>query len=263
LAPWNFSEQANLLVSLNRSERAPAVEELFSNVGVGCIEPNDLENLVEHAATGRLEIGNADLDKEAATNFEVAYRKHSGRYRGEVAAFINKISDYIYLADTGEFEETIVSRYLQDDARFVGFEVEADIPLIQWADDQYLDLHLFADHVEAELDGGANDGVYLPRISPTRAGLEISFAQQDWSVKLRNTWVSEQKKTSLNEAPTEEYTRLDLYADYHLHFGDNEILLFAKGRNLTDEEIRNHTSFLKNFAPEPGRSFEIGARYVF
>jgi len=260
---WNFNSNSNVLISLNRSQRAPAVEELFSNIGMGCVESSDPENFVEHAATGRLEIGDPDLDKETATNIEVAYRKHSGRIRGEVSAFVNSISDYIYLADVGEFEETIVSRYLQNDARFVGAEVELDIPIRQWSDDQYFDLHLFADHVEAELDGGDSEGVYIPRIPPTRAGLELSYAMQDWRFKLRNTWVSAQRKSSINETQTSSYSRLDLFADYHFHYGDNEILLFARGRNLTDEEIRNHTSFLKNFAPEPGRSLEIGVRYQF
>jgi len=161
--------------------------------------------------------------------------RQPGRYRGEISAFINNISDYIYLADVGEFDETIVSRYLQDDARFVGVEVEADIPVLQWSDNQYLDLHLFADHVEAELDGGANDGAY-----------------------------SAQKKTSLNEGSTASYNRLDAFVDYHFNLGaEEEVLLFVKARNLTDEEIRNHTSFLKNFAPEPGRSIELGLRYIF
>jgi iron complex outermembrane receptor protein len=40
-------------------------------------------------------------------------------------------------------------------------------------------------------------------------------------------------------------------------------LFYAKGTNLLDEEIRNHTSFLKNFAPEAGRGVRIGIRYTY
>jgi len=36
--------------------------------------------------------------------------------------------------------------------------------------------------------------------------------------------------------------------------------LFAKGYNLLNEEIRSSVSFLRNFAPEPGRSFIFGIR---
>jgi iron complex outermembrane recepter protein len=35
---------------------------------------------------------------------------------------------------------------------------------------------------------------------------------------------------------------------------------FVQGRNLTDEDIRVHTSFLKDIAPPPGRSFVVGLR---
>jgi len=45
----------------------PGVEELFSNVGAGCVASTDPADFVEHAATGRLEIGDATLDKETAT----------------------------------------------------------------------------------------------------------------------------------------------------------------------------------------------------
>jgi len=53
-AIWNFSEDANLLFSANRSQRAPGVEELFSNVGAGCVASTDPADFVEHAATWTL-----------------------------------------------------------------------------------------------------------------------------------------------------------------------------------------------------------------
>jgi iron complex outermembrane receptor protein len=36
-----------------------------------------------------------------------------------------------------------------------------------------------------------------------------------------------------------------------------------KGTNLTDTEARVHTSFLKDIAPRPGRSFALGVRGYF
>ena len=199
------------------------------------------------------------MKKETATNLEIAYRKHSGKTKAEISVFINSIQDYIYLADVGEYQETIISRYLQEDARFVGVETSLNTPLKQYSDDHYVSLNLFADYVEAELESGH----YLPRIPPLRAGFEVEYAQQDWRVKLRNTFVQSQDKKSLNESSTENYQRLDLFADYHLHFGDKELLLFGKGKNLLDADIRNHSSFLKSFAPEAGRTLELGVRYTY
>jgi iron complex outermembrane receptor protein len=38
---------------------------------------------------------------------------------------------------------------------------------------------------------------------------------------------------------------------------------FVAADNLTDEEGREHTSFLKDLVPLPGRSFRFGATYRF
>ena len=38
---------------------------------------------------------------------------------------------------------------------------------------------------------------------------------------------------------------------------------FAKANNLLDEEIHDHASFLKDFAPQGGRSLLIGLRGEF
>jgi iron complex outermembrane receptor protein len=262
-AIWNFSQDANLLFSFNRSQRAPSIEELYSNIAVTTCNPSlvspNPESYVQHAATGRFEFGEPDLKKETATNLEIAYRKYSGKTKAEISVFINSIQDYIYLADVSAYQDSIISRYLQEDARFVGVETSYDRPLKRWSDEHFVNLNLFADYVEAELATGH----YLPRIPPLRAGFEIEYAQQDWRMKLRNTFVQSQDKNSLTESSTENYQRLDLFADYHLHFDDKELLLFAKGKNLLNEDIRNHTSFLKAFAPEAGRSLELGVRYTY
>jgi iron complex outermembrane receptor protein len=38
---------------------------------------------------------------------------------------------------------------------------------------------------------------------------------------------------------------------------------FAEADNLLDEDIRHHTSFLKDLAPLPGRNLTLGARLQF
>ena len=258
-AIWRQREDANWLLSFSRSERAASVEELFSNAqSNSCQEPLDPEELVVHAATTRIEIGNPNLKMETAQNIEIGFHKHAGDIRAEVNIFHNQIADFIYLADVDEFEETIVSRYLQEDASFTGVEVELTMPF-DMGNGNHMDVTLFADKVSAELNSGAN----VPRIPAMRFGAELAFSQESWIVKLKATSVDDQTDTGINETATDGYTRIDLYFDYHLDIGGNELLFFAKGNNLSDEAIRNHTSFLKNFAPEPGRGYELGLRYTF
>ena len=42
-----------------------------------------------------------------------------------------------------------------------------------------------------------------------------------------------------------------------------DLTVFVQGKNLTDDEQRLHTSFIKDFAPEPGRTIEAGVRLSF
>ena len=76
---------------------------------------------------------------------------------------------------------------------------------------------------------------------------------------LRN--VKSQNKLSLNETPTESYNMLDLKVSQSLPIfsrdGEMMVTLFAK--NLLDEVARNHSSFVKDQVPLPGRN--IGLRF--
>lgn len=255
---WNYREDANLSAAISRSERAPTVEELYSNVDNDrCVVQADPEARVVHAATARFELGNPNLHTETGNNIELAWHKHLGEVRAEVNLFYNRFDDFIYLADVGEFEETVVSRYLQEDATFKGVEAQVLFPLAIGT--RHLDLTLFTDYVDAELSTGDK----LPRIPPARAGFEFAYAMQDWSARLRTTFVDDQDEVAAEELETDGYLRVDAYLDYHLPLHNQELLIFAKGLNLGNEEIRDHTSFLKHYAPEPGRSFEVGMRYRF
>lgn len=257
-AIWRFTEQTNMLFSLAHSQRSATVEELFSNIDTSCQElPEDL--LVEHAATQRLEIGMPNADVERSTNFEIGLRKHLGDVRGEVNLYYNDIADYIFLADTGNFiDEVAVSRYQQNDALFYGMEAELSFPLRR-SGEHLTELSLFGDYVRAEFDSAGD----VPRIPPLNVGFELRHSHIHWQTKLRWTEVGKQSDTAFNESSTRGYTLLNYYLDYHIPFANSEALLFLKANNLLDEEIRHHTSLLKDLAPAPGRSFELGMRLEF
>ena len=62
--------------------------------------------------------------------------------------------------------------------------------------------------------------------------------------------------------PTDSYTLLNLAAAVR-PFSDRNVTVFAEARNLTDEEAREHASFLKDIAPLPGRNLRVGVAYRF
>ena len=62
--------------------------------------------------------------------------------------------------------------------------------------------------------------------------------------------------------PTDGYTQVNAMVTFK-PMGDSGLRLFVDGRNLTNAEIREHASFLKDFAPSPGRSVRAGFAWRF
>ncbi|HEY7776889.1 MAG TPA: TonB-dependent receptor, partial [Kineobactrum sp.] len=253
-AIWNISDAWQTRLYVARSERAPSIEELFSNVdGTG---PDDW---IEHAATAAFELGNPDLDTEVSRNIDLSLHWHTDNHDLEVTVFYNDFADYINLMNTGlEVDELPVLAYTQEDARFYGVEVSSEFTLAAVAGGQ-LRLKLFGDSVRGELDSGD----YVPRLPPQRIGGRLSWSTDAVELWTRVVDAGKQERAGTNEEPTDGYTRWDAGADYRLSVAGNDVSLFVALRNLGDEEIRLSTSFLRDVAPEAGRSVEAGLRLYF
>ncbi len=258
---YDLGDNANLLFGASRSQRAPTVEELYSNVSAAtCAAHGDPEELVLHASTNLLEIGNPLLEEETSNNLEFGYRRYGGGITGEFSAYYNQIDNFIFLDLTGEaFESQQLATYLARDARFSGIEGEVSFNVME-GENSSLALGFFGDMVNAEFDSGG----YVPRIPASKVGAELRWFGDDWSVHLHVTRVQEQEDVAELEVPTDGYTSLSFYADYHWDVGgDRSLEVFLRGENLLDEEIRSHVSFLKDFAPEPGRGVTAGVRFEY
>ncbi len=258
---YDVDDQSNILVGATRSERAPSVEELYSNVStISCANHADDHDYVLHAATNLLELGNPNLDIETSNNFEFGYRRNAGRVTGEVSVYYNEIDDYIFLGLTGEqVDEMNVAAYYQKNATFKGLEAQVSFDIFESANSNAV-LSFFGDMVDADFDHGGN----VPRIPAQKIGSELRFFGDNWSAHVHVTRVAEQDDVSPFELATGGYTLLSFYADYHIGVGgDSEVKFFVRGDNLLDEEIRNHASMLKNFAPESGRGVSLGLRFEY
>ena len=255
---YDIAPSSNVLFGLSRSERAPAVEELYSNTSVeSCARFADDEDLVVHASSNLLEIGNPDLSREISNNIEIGYRKFRGAVSGSISAYYNQIDNFIFLELSGEQREGIqIANYFAKDAEFRGIEGEIAFALLE-GDNTSINLRLFGDIVDAEFDDGGN----VPRIPAAKLGAELQLLGPSWNLHFDFTNVRDQNNAGEFELPTAGYTNVSLYADYRWQFGnESDLRVFIRGNNLLDEEMRNHASFLKNFAPEPGRGFMVGLR---
>jgi iron complex outermembrane receptor protein len=254
-ALWQFSDSWQVGISLSRSARAPATEELFAN-----IEAMDPEELVSHPATGVIEVGDADLDEEVSLNVDLALQWHAGRSWAEVSLFYNRFNDYIFLLNSGEdVDEVPVYLYQQEDAEFVGLELESNFHLTDFGNGAIF-LGVRGDMISGEFDNSGD----VPRLPPLRIGGKLS-----WTGDAFSTWVSvlnasDQQDSGNFETETDGYTRWDMGADYRFSMADDrDLVIFMKWKNIGDEDIRLSTSFLRNYAPESGESIEAGIRFTF
>ncbi|GAB1488091.1 TonB-dependent receptor [Opitutaceae bacterium] len=243
---WPLSDTWTLSTSLAHTERAPNTQERFSNG--------------PHIGTNAYEIGDPDLGHETSFAIDLSLRKRTGMVTGALTVFANQFDGYIYEQATGdEQDELDVYTYVQRDARLYGVELESIIHLHE------SERHRFDIQVGADLVRGRNtdDDTELPRITPARARLGFTWVTGPFSLTTDLQRVATQDRVAPNESATGAHTVLNASAGYRFTLGRLSYDLFVRGSNLGNEEIRLHTSFLKEVAPLPGRNVTIGLRTSF
>ena len=242
---WQFADDHALALNVTRTQRNPQAAELYANG--------------PHIAAQRFEIGDANLDQETSVTADLSLRHTGENLQWTLSAYYNDYTDYIYANPTGELQDELpVFVYLQDGAKFHGFEAELNVPLID-AGEQHLVLRLASDYVRGKLDNGQD----LPQIPPLRFGAGLHYDRDAWHFGTQAFYYDKQDKLASNELPTDSFVLAEADASYRLPLGTSSVFVFLKGTNLLDEDARQHASPLKDIAPLPGRSWHIGARAEF
>jgi len=253
-----INENTRFSIGLAQVKRAPSAVEIFMNG--------------EHLSTGRFEIGNTNLETETSNNvdFNLSYEKNG--FFASASIFRNDVDNYIYLQDETEEEHEmhqdeeehhddhgglILSNYVQKDAELNGYEFEIGRSVDLNTGSMTLSYGM--DYVNAKF----KDGTYVPRINPRRHILSLGYAKEGTSASLIMRKVTSQSKLALNETPTESYNMLDLKVSQRIpiFYGEKEMFVTVFAKNLLDEVARNHSSFVKDQVPLPGRN--IGIRFNF
>lgn len=239
-----LSDRWQLTGQLDYSSRAPIAIELFADGA--------------HLATQSYEIGDTNLDEEQASNVSVGVNYLSERWRLTANAYYTQFDGFIYEQATGaELDELPVLQWQQEDANFYGADAAAQWQALNW-DRGSMSLNATVDIVRGKLDKGANRN--LPRISPLRWSIGATLHWADLSAEIGYTRVEKQDDTADLELLTDAFNDVHLSLVYGLQFQSSALELFLNGNNLTDDEQRLHTSFIKDLAPQPGRSVELGVR---
>ncbi|WP_239016980.1 TonB-dependent receptor [Sphingomonas ginkgonis] len=232
-------------VSLARSERAPAVEELFANG--------------PHGGSETFERGDPNLRTERSLSGELTLRHTTGPVHVEANLYYSRFSSFIYQTPTGEtLDDLPVYAFQQGKARYYGFELQGDARLghalgIDWGGE------LVSDAVRATISGFGP----APFIPPFRVLGALTGSRGPFDGRLEVERTSAQNRTAPNETRTAGFTMVNASLDWHPFKANPALTLSLQGNNLFDVDARRATSLLKDYAPLAGRDIRLTARLGF
>jgi iron complex outermembrane recepter protein len=225
-----------LAANVGRAWRAPTFFELFTNG--------------PHPGEARFEVGDATLVPETGLNLDVSARWQSDRVRGEVAAFSNSISHYIYIAATGDTLDSLpVYRYGQANARLVGGEASMEVAV--W---RAVAFSARMDYVRGER---RSDGEPLPQVPPLRVKLGAEWRRDGTCAGFDVDLVARQTRLSPFDRGTAGYGLLDLFGSLDPRLGGRLVHLQLQVKNVLDTPYRDYLSRYKAFALNPGRNIAL------
>ncbi|MEY4940982.1 MAG: hypothetical protein RIQ93_2717 [Verrucomicrobiota bacterium] len=243
----------SVAVNLALSERLPTAQENFSNG--------------PHGGTGAYEVGASNLPNEKSLGLDASIRRRAGFVTGALSAFVHRFDNFIFEEELPAAtiplrhnpEGLTPFQYTARDANFYGGEGELSFHFID-RPGRHFHLDLISDFVRAEERAR---GEPLPRIPPLRYGLKLNYDDGRWNADLAIKRAQRQNRISAPETSTAGYTMVNANLSYLVVAGRVNYELFARGANLGNARAREHSSFLKNFAPLPGRGLLAGVRLTF
>lgn len=251
-AGYDLSDAAFIGINAFRTERAPSTEELFSNG--------------PHLATNAFELGDPDLGLETALGVEATFTYATGPFSFVLNGFVTSYDDFIYERETGEEDDELeVFEFTANDATFYGFEAKTEYHVGTYKTASFgdIDVHLDGqlDLVRAELKDAGEDG-YLPRIPPLSGLVGVEASALSFDLRTELEYAAEQNRVTEHELPTDDYLLWNAYFTLR-PFKNKNYSFELKGTNLGNVEARQHTSFLKDQVPLPGRNVKISFRAAF
>ncbi len=260
--PAAADDRLTLALSVARSSRNPALEELFF--------------FGNHHGNFAFEIGNPGIGPERATGVDLSLRWRTARISGEVTYFRNDIADYIFRSPLSE--DAFLAREEEFDARFPGRHGdeeahehgEDELPIVEYvaADSLLQGVEAHADvqiHPRLTAEAGldyvrgtlSTTGEALPRIPPLRFRGGLRYQANAFQAGGEVVAAAAQERVFREETPNARYGLLRLYAAYSLQTGAAVSTFTVRMDNVTDALYRNHLSLIKDVVPEMGRNVRV------
>lgn len=269
-ALYRALDWARVGVAVTRSFRTPSSDELYSEG--------------PHLASYTFEIGNPDLEAETAHGLDVFVRLDRPSLRGEVAAFWNRIDEYVYPRNTGEVDPAsllFIYQATNTRADFRGAEAA-----LRWSPVANVAVDGSVSYVRAD---NVDTDEPLPLIPPLQANLALRYERTGWFTQLGWQAAAAQERVparpELTEfsagycdetdnadgcaptpgefLPTDGYSTFTVAAGVHWFTWGSLSSLTLSIENLGDQVYRNHLSRIKELLPEQGRSVNLVYRASF
>ena len=271
---WDYQAGYNLGLSVAFSQRAPSASELFSfgpHIGTNTFEVGAMFELHQEGEEVHIELAEEAPSVETSVNLDFTLRKFEGDFGYVFSAFYNQIDNYYYQQNTGlhheeehehseeevEEEGLPILIFQQNDVAMYGAEVE-----VIYQVSTGFKASVFSDYIRARLvNVEGNDN--LPRIPPLRFGGALNYQANTFDSQLSVTHYFDQNDVAELESSTTGYTMIDANVNYYINDIGDDLIVYLKGENLTNEHARVHSSFLKDVAPLPGRNISVGIRGSF
>ena len=244
-ASYAVAPEVRLGLTASHTERAPSAEELFANG--------------PHAGTQAFEIGNPDFVKEISNGLEASLRGSRAGLSFSLAAYYNWFSNYIYDAQTGIVRAGLpVFQSRQGDARYYGVEAEVSAKVARIGGFA-LSVDGIGDMTRATIVGAGP----VPRIPPLRllGGLEGKSGLLDLRGEVE--WTARQDRVAAFETVTPGFTMINASATLRPFGERSKASLTLSANNIFNVEARRAASFLKDYAPLPGRDIRVTGRISF
>lgn len=247
---WQINAAISVRSQLSHVSRSAAAQELYS--------------CGPHEATQTFEIGSSELDNEVSQVVDVGVQVNYPLTQVvevlvDATVYRTNIADFIYQQNLStQIDGFDAYAYQQQDAYLQGYE--ASIGFVIHHDWQ---VNVFTDSVVAKFDGGMNDGDYVPRMPTDRIGLELSYEQYLWNAYVRSTHYKEQDRLAVNETATQGFDLVSVGGSYLWLVSGHELKFYTQVQNALDEDVRYHTSIVKDDVPQPGRNVKLGVSYQF
>lgn len=249
---WTFTPGYALNATASVAQRAPAIEELYSNG--------------PHDSTSTFDIGNPSLQKETSHNIELSLQKTAGLVRWKANLFRDQIKNYVYGRTAGTVDETgaadpagkFMQRFWsQGDATIRGAEAE----LTYNEHGSGWSWRTFGDTSRGRLDEAGN----LPLQPTTRVGGDVGYRTGPWRSKLSVVHAQRQDRlASFENFAAPSYTQVDANLSYTQGAASAmPVTWFVLLKNLLNDDIRLSTSILADEAPLAGRNLIVGVRMRF